>query len=287
MAVNPLITAEELAAVLGHERLRVLDCSVASVILPDLGFELRSGRAAWLEGRIPGSQHVDLLTELSDQDAAQRVMMPPVHQICEVLTARGVANGDQIVLYDRDRNMFAARVWWMLRAAGIPAARVLDGGWQTWTIESRPVESGPAPGPTRASLTPTSPTRAFVGREEVLESLGSSTCVIDALQAETFRGERRDYGRPGHIPGAHNVPFTRLVDPDTHRYLPLDQLRDLFAIAGALDAPQVITYCGAGVAASSAALVLTMLGAADVAVYDGSMLEWANDPELPLVCGDR
>ena len=82
-----------------------------------------------------------------------------------------------------------------------------------------------------------------------------------------------------------NVVARDLVDPKTHAYLPADVLRAKFQAAGALDAKRVVTYCGAGIAASSDAFVLTLLGRDDVAVYDASLSEWANDPSLPMERG--
>ena len=90
------------------------------------------------------------------------------------------------------------------------------------------------------------------------------------------------YGRPGRITGSGNVAARDLVDPKTHAYLPADALREKFEAAGALHAGRVITYCGGGIAASSDAFVLALLGKDDVAVYDASLSEWANDPSLPM-----
>ena len=90
------------------------------------------------------------------------------------------------------------------------------------------------------------------------------------------------YGRAGHIPSSVNVPTVSLIDPVTHAYLPVDQLREQFEAGGALNRERVITYCGGGIAASSDALVLTLLGVPNVAVYDGSLLEWAGDAALPM-----
>lgn len=95
------------------------------------------------------------------------------------------------------------------------------------------------------------------------------------------------YGRPGHIPSSVNVSFLGILDPDTHAYLKPEQLRAQFAKVGAMDKDRVITYCGGGIAASSDAFILTLLGVDNVAVYDGSMTEWAADPTLPLVTGDE
>jgi thiosulfate/3-mercaptopyruvate sulfurtransferase len=118
----------------------------------------------------------------------------------------------------------------------------------------------------------------------VLAALGDTgACVLNALTAERHRGTGGvAYGRPGRIAGSVNVPAQDLVDPQTHAYLPADVLRAKFQASGALDAKRVVTYCGAGIAASSDALVLTLLGRDDVAVYDASLSEWAVDPTLPM-----
>jgi thiosulfate/3-mercaptopyruvate sulfurtransferase len=93
------------------------------------------------------------------------------------------------------------------------------------------------------------------------------------------------YGRAGRIAGSANVPAQSLVDPATHAYLPAAVLRERFAAAGVLEAGRVITYCGGGIAASSDAFVLTLLGHDHVSVYDASLSEWAADPSLPMETG--
>jgi len=110
--------------------------------------------------------------------------------------------------------------------------------------------------------------------------------VLNALTEERHRGTGGvAYGRPGRIAGSLNVPAQSLVDPTTHAYLPADVLRERFSEAGVLAAGRVITYCGAGIAASSDAFVLTLLGHENVAVYDASLSEWATDPSLPMETG--
>lgn len=90
------------------------------------------------------------------------------------------------------------------------------------------------------------------------------------------------FGRKGRITGSVNVPFMALHDPDSGRYLPPEQLWEQFEAVGSSKAERIITYCGGGIAASNAAFILTLLGYDNVAVYDGSMLEWGNDPSLPM-----
>jgi thiosulfate/3-mercaptopyruvate sulfurtransferase len=124
-------------------------------------------------------------------------------------------------------------------------------------------------------------------KEDVLASIESgATCLINALPKEEHTGDVQVYARAGHIAGSVNVPSRALLDPNTQEYLPLEEIRRIVAPTGALDRERVITYCGGGIAASSDAFVLTLLGHRNVAVYDGSLLEWAADEALPMEVGE-
>lgn len=285
--MQQLVDSAWLEARLGRDDLCVLHCSITHLTdeagKPDYG----SGRSGWAEGHIPGSQHVDLVGDLSDKNSEIPLMMPSLDQLREALEAVGVSDGRQVVLYDNNFSMWATRVWWMLRAVSIDAA-VLDGGWRTWAQEGRPVEIGDQQPEPIGTLTLTPRPGAFATKEQVLDQLGDeSSCLIDALHPKVFRGERQDYKRPGHIPGAQNVPALHIVDRESHQFLSLDDLRQCFESTSASSAGHVITYCGAGVAGSSAAFALGLLGISNVAVYDGSLNEWAADPALPMTTGDH
>jgi thiosulfate/3-mercaptopyruvate sulfurtransferase len=174
----------------------------------------------------------------------------------------------------------------MLRAFGFDDAAVLDGGWRSWTNDGRPISVDPPTAHPPSEFVVRFRPGLFVGTDEVRSAIDRpEDCIVDALPRAMYRGERQDYARPGHIPGARNVPFGDLVDLDTHRYLPEDQLRAVFAEVLSAGPDRVITYCGGGIAASSDAFVLNVLGVENVAVYDGSLSEWAADPALPLVTG--
>lgn len=286
--VNPQFLVETgwLAQHLDDPSVRVLECTVILHPDPDRGYRVESGRAAWEAGHIPGSGFADLPQDLSDPDSALRFMMPPADRFAAGMSRYGVGDGVRVVLYDRAQNMWAARVWWMLRAFGFDDAAVLDGGWRKWTLDGRPISSAPdAPRPARFVARPRP--GLFVGKEAVLGTLGDrAACVVNALTEEQHRGTGGvTYGRPGRIAGSANVPARAIVDPKTHAYLPPDELRKRFAQAGVLDAGRVVTYCGGGIAASSDAFVLFLLGHDDVAVYDASLSEWANDPSLPMETG--
>jgi len=282
--MDRLVSGAWLEKELGVPDLRVLDCSVAMEVLPDGSLSYRPGQPAWEGHHIPGSAHVDLVHQISDPSSPFPFMLPPPGQFSAVMSALGVGDGTRVVLYDSLMNVWAARVWWMLRALGFDDAAVLDGGWRGWTADGRPISADPEPGWPPVTFTVRVRPDFFVGKEEVLAAIDRNEVgIVDALPPDVYRGDRHDYARPGHIPGAVNVPFAALVDPDTHRYLPEAQLRAAFSGVLSADPERVITYCGGAIAASSDAFILNLLGVDDVAIYDGSLSEWSADPSLPLV----
>ena len=285
---NPqfLVETDWLAAHLDDPALRVLECTTILHPLAEGGYRAESGRATWAAGHIPRSGFADLTDDLCDGTSSLRFMMPSAEQMAASMARLGVGEGTRVVLYDRFVNMWAARVWWMLRAVGFEPAAVLNGGWRKWTHEGRPTSIEPCSYPPARFVARPRPD-LFAGKGAVLAGLGErATCVLNALGEEQHRGTGGvTYGRPGRIAGSANVPARSLVDPTTHAYLAPNVLRERFAAAGALAAGQVITYCGGGIAASSDAFVLTLLGHERVAVYDASLSEWATDPTLPMETG--
>jgi thiosulfate/3-mercaptopyruvate sulfurtransferase len=283
-----LVETDWMAQHLDDPGVRLLECNVYLHPAPDMpgGFRVESGRAKWAEGHIPGAGFVDLQEELSDRTSKLRFMMPPAEQFAEGVGRAGVGDGVRVILYDRAVNMWAARIWWMLRAFGFDNAAVLNGGFKKWTVEGRPVSTDAGTRPAR-TFTPRPRPALMADKAGVLAALGeSNACVLNALSEEQHRGTAGStYGRPGRIAGSVNVVARELVDPQTHAYLPADVLRAKFQAVGALDAKRVVTYCGGGIAASSDAFILTLLGRDDVAVYDASLSEWANDPAMPMERG--
>lgn len=288
-----LVETDWLQANLDDPNLRIFDCTVYLTNYFDESagrkLDIVSGRAHWEEGHIPGSGFAELMNELCDPDNKRFFApMPKPDQFAAVMSRYGVGLGTRVVLYDDMVNIWAARIWWMLRYFGFEDAAVLNGGWKKWTSEGRPVSTAPctyAPGPfvakPRTSLVAT--------KDEVLASIDSSSaCIIDALDADEYagRGPVR-YGRPGHIPTSTNASFLEVLDPETNAYRAPEELRTIFEQAGAFDSKRVLTYCGGGIAASGAAFLLTLLGHENVALYDGSMTEWAADRTLPLITGER
>jgi len=279
---TPLVECSWLQDHLTGPDLRILDCSVIRNDHPDGTYSFSSGREVWSAAHIPGSIFVDVLSDLSDPKQAVHLMMPPIEEFAAIMAGFGVGNATQVVLYDNSNHAWAARVWWMLRVCGFDSAAVLNGGWQKWREEGRPVTTATRQYP-RATFT-TRPRRELMAtKADVLAALGKpEVSIINALSPQMFNGEKIYFPRPGRIPGSSNVYCQTLVEPEQNTYVDIVRMRQLFEPTGALGAGRVITYCGGGIAASSDALALTMLGVKNIAVYDGSMAEWTADPDTPM-----
>jgi thiosulfate/3-mercaptopyruvate sulfurtransferase len=285
---GPLVATEWLAASLGAPDLRIFDVSVFLHPQPEgRGYRVESGRDRFLKGHIPGSVFLDLIEELSEPGGGLPFTMPPAEVAAKKLGAAGIGPDSRVVAYSMGSVMWATRLWWMLRSLGFDRAAVLDGGFAKWRREGRPVstEASDYP-PTTMPISPRPSLWADLSEVRRVSAEGRA-CTVNALSPEVYRGEKNTYGRPGHIPGSHNVFYDSLLDPESGIFLPITELRERFAGTGALASPRVITYCGGGISATMDALALTMLGHPNVAVYDGSMSEWVRDPDLPLTLGSE
>ncbi len=243
-------------------------------------------RADFEKGHIPGAQFIDLQADLSDSSQRLRFMLPSAEAFAAAMSRFGVGEGTRVVLYSTANPWWATRVWWLLRVFGFDNAAVLNGGWQKWVREGRPVETGPAKPRPPGHFVVRELRPLMVGKDEVLHAIGDGgVCTLNALAPEQHAGSGgNSYGRPGRIKGSVNLPAAHLLDPATNEFLPPAELRRRFEAVGAFD-KEVITYCGGGIAASADALALVMLGHPMVRLYDASMSEWAVDPTLPMETG--
>jgi thiosulfate/3-mercaptopyruvate sulfurtransferase len=281
-----LIDTATLEHRLGEPGLRILDCTTHLIPDPETTYQVVPGRADFEQGHIPGAQFVDVQGDVSDNSHRLRFMLPSAEAFAAAMSRFGVGDGTQVVLYSTANPWWATRVWWLLHVFGFDAAAVLDGGWQKWSREGRPVETGPAKSHPAANFGVREPRPLMVGKEEVLRAIGNgAVCTLNALAPEQHAGTGgNSYGRPGRIAGSVNLPAAHLLDPATNAFLPADELRRRFGQFGAF-AKEVITYCGGGIAASADAFALVMLGHPNVKLYDASMSEWAVDPSLPMETG--
>ncbi|HVC56185.1 MAG TPA: sulfurtransferase [Stellaceae bacterium] len=283
-----LVESEWLAAHLADPNLRIFDCTVHLIPNPDIGYVAKPGREDFEKGHIPGAQFIDLQADLSAPHPKLRFMLPSAEAFAAAMGRFGVGNDARVVIYSTTTPQWASRVWWMLRNYGFDNAAVLNGGFKKWASEGRPIETGAAKPRSPATFTVRTDRKLMVGKEAVLAALGDgAVCTINALSPQQHTGTGGTvYGRVGRIAKTVNVPAAALLDPQTGAYLPAPQLRARFDAVGAFEKPRVITYCGGGIAASSDALVLTMLGHPDVRLYDASMSEWSNEPSLPMETGE-
>ena len=280
--MDALVSTDELAAGLDAEDLRVFDCTVFLRRSDDGPYRVEPGRSDFEAGHIPGSAFLDQVDELSDADSALRFTALAPDRLAAAFAARGVGPGTRVVLYDRAFNMWATRVWWLLRSIGFDRAAVLDGGWKAWTTDDRDQAIGAGATHPPGELTAAPRSGLIVGRGEVeAATADDSVCLVNALSPKVHDGSDSSYGRAGRIPSSTNVYAVSLVDPETHRYHPVDELRETFDAAG-VDDGRIITWCGGGIAATSDAFILTaLLGRSDVGIYDGSLSEWVA-ADLPL-----
>ena len=283
-----IVETDWLASNLDDATLRIFDCTTHLIYTPEGSadpYSVKSGREDYETGHIPGADFLDLQGELSVQASPFRFTLPPAEQFVDAVSRHGVGDGVRVVLYSTGNAQWATRIWWMLRAFGFDDAAVLNGGWQKWQAENRPVSTAPANNPT-ANFVPKPRPDLFVGKDAVLSAIGDTgICTINALGAALHNGDDRRYGRPGRVPGSVNIPAASLLDPETNRFLEPAAAAKHFQDVGTDKAERIITYCGGGIAATLDAFLLHQLGYEHIAVYDDSMSEWAKDESLPIETG--
>lgn len=268
-----LVETDWLAGHLGAPDLVILD---GSWHLPT---EKRDAKAEYLAEHIPGALFFDI-DDLSDEASPLPHMLPSTVKFASRMKRMGIGDGLRIVVYDTAGLFSAARVWWTFRAMGHEDVVVLNGGLKKWKSEGRPVTSEPPPPRTQRHFTPRLNASLVRDQSEVSALIDNRTAQIaDARGAGRFTGsepEPRPGLRAGHIPGARNVPYSSLLNPDGTLKQPAE-LRAAFEAAGIDVRRPVVTSCGSGITAAILALALAQIGRPDAAVYDGSWAEWGRE----------
>lgn len=301
---TPLVGTAWLADRLKDPDLRVVDVRWRARFENDRGIST-DDHDGYLEGHIPGAVFLAMRRDLSDPDNPVPDMLPPPGQFARVMEGIGVGDDSLVVVYDNSGfSLGADRLWWALSYYGHERVAVLDGGLREWRREGRPLETA-APAIAPATFHPKPHPDWIATKEEVKAAMADpGSAIVDCLGADMYSGrDSHPWGaRPGHIPGAVNVPFYANIDPalmdltmaERERLIAADQpltfasretLEKLYADAGIEPDSDVITYCGVGFAASCGLLALRLLGHPKARLYDGSWAEWSADPALPVETG--
>lgn len=274
-----LVSTEWLQDHLAAPDVRVVD---GSWYLPAMK---RDAKAEFAAAHIPGAVYFDI-DEIADTASPLPHMLPSPEKFSARVRKLGLGDGSRIVAYDGLGLFSAARIWWMFRVFGHNDVAVLDGGLPKWKRENRPLESG-ASAPRDRHFTARVNSLLVRDLGQMRRNLGSGReQVLDARSRGRFHGtepEPRPGLRSGHIPDAKNMPWNEILDPAHGTVLSAGALAGKFRDADIDPAKPVVCSCGSGVSACTLALGLHLIGAKQVAVYDGSWSEWGGRADTPVV----
>ncbi len=280
-----LISAQDLLA------LRAGD---ADLVLLDCRFDLANasaGEAAYAAGHIPGAHYLHLDRDLSsDKIDAQgrfrgRHPLPTRERFATLVGALGITPRTQVVVYDAQGGMFAARPWWMLRWLGHDAVAVLDGGLQAWQAAGGTLDTA-VPARSDAPAYPLGDrTMPTIEADALLQKLDAVT-VVDARAPERYRGEVEPLDKAaGHIPGARNRFFQHNLGSDGRFKSPETLHAEFSAVLEGRNLSTVIQQCGSGATACHNILAMEHAGLGTTRLYPGSWSEWCADPSRPVAKG--
>jgi thiosulfate/3-mercaptopyruvate sulfurtransferase len=287
--LGPLVSTEWLLEHVADASLVLLDARVTRVLGP-------GGRKQYVadpqryevDGHIPGAQFVDLKTGLSDPSSGLNFTLPSATALETAFRELGVRDDSAVVAYDDDTGIWAARIWWLLRSLGHRGVAVLNGGLRAWVAAGGELDHAPGAPATAGDLVADPQPGFFIGHEDVkaLSASPQAQTLLCALDHDVFTGERRSgASRDGHIPGSASFPYAALVDD--HGLIDPSRVAPELAGAGIDAHAPLVTYCGGGVTACGVALALAAAGHTNVAIYDGSLQQWAADDGTAMAIGER
>lgn len=262
-----LASADWLAENLGASGLRILDCRWRVD---------GSARRLYAAGHVPGAIHLDWASELVDPDDGRPFQLAGPEPFATAMSRAGVGDGMTVVVYDDTAALYAARVWWSLRAYGFDAVRILDGGWPGWVASGRPVSTGVPRLRNATVFTPRLDPRRRLSTADVASLVASGQALlIDARTPAEYLGQGGPAPRRGHIPGALNVPVALLAGSDGQPFARADVLKRLLGESGVSRDRRIVVYDATGIGAAKLCFVLELLGFEDIALYDGGWADWA------------
>jgi thiosulfate/3-mercaptopyruvate sulfurtransferase len=276
-----LISTAELAAHLDDPSFVIVDVR-HDLMQPDTW-----GEAQFAAGHIPGAHFVHLDRDLAARKTGKngRHPLPSPEAAAAHFGQLGIDATKQVVAYDQQTGMYAARFWWMLRWLGHDGAAVLDGGFDKWQREGHPVTTSVAP--PRPATFPIRRTLPVASADEVLASLAKrSLLVVDARTPERYRGEAEPIDPiAGRIPGSVNRPASQNLGADFTFKSPRALREEFERLLSGTPPERVVQSCGSGVTACHNVLAMEVAGFATTRLYPGSWSEWSADPSRPIARG--
>jgi thiosulfate/3-mercaptopyruvate sulfurtransferase len=251
--------------------------------------EVDEDTSAYGKGHIEGAVKLDWKTDL--QDPLRRDFVSR-EQFEQLLSERGISNDDTVVLYGGNNNWFAAYAYWYFKLYGHSDVKLIDGGRKKWELDSRPLSSEPVSRPATQyqAKDQDKDIRAF--RDEVVDAIGQKN-LVDVRSPDEFTGKlvapahlpQEGAQRPGHIPTAVNVPWSKAANEDG-TFRSDEELAKLYAEAGLDTSKDTIAYCRIGERSSHTWFVLReLLGHQNVKNYDGSWTEYGSLVGVPIEKG--
>jgi thiosulfate/3-mercaptopyruvate sulfurtransferase len=259
---------------------------------PGLVFvEVDEDTTAYDGGHLPGAVKLNWKSDL--QDPVRRDFVDKAG-FEKLLSSKGITNDDTVVLYGGNNNWFAAYAYWYFKLYGHESVKLIDGGRKKWELDGRPLT---ADLPDRVETTYVAKDqdlsiRAF--RDEVVAAIGTKN-LVDVRSPDEFAGKlvapahlpQEGAQRPGHIPTAVNVPWSKAANEDG-TFKSDEELAKLYAEAGLDEGKDTIAYCRIGERSSHTWFVLReLLGHENVKNYDGSWTEYGSLVGVPVVLGDE
>lgn len=263
-----LASFEELQGRLGAPDLRILDARA---------------KGAYEKGHLPGAVWVD--PKAVEARAAQPGVLTDRESWETWIRPLGIGPETMVLVYDDNRQLDAARVWWLLGYLGVERVGLVDGGFALWSSEGRPVtQEDPKVEPRPFPVSFHAARRA--SRAEVLAAVEArSARIIDARSEAEYTGEDKKSRRGGHVPAACHLEWKNFVKPDG-RFPPLDEIREKVVKAGVKPGEPVITHCQGGGRAAVDAFVFERLGHPSRNYYE-SWADWGNAEDTPVETGSK
>ncbi|MBH0780597.1 sulfurtransferase [Nocardia bovistercoris] len=252
--------------------------------------EVDEDTSAYDGGHIEGAVRLDWKKDLQDQVRRDFVNQ---EQFSDLLSARGISNDDQVVLYGGNNNWFAAYAYWYFKLYGHTDVKLLDGGRKKWELDGRPLSADAVSRPATQykAAAPDLSIRAF--RDEVIAAIGTKN-LVDVRSPDEFSGKilapahlpQEQSQRPGHIPSAINVPWSKAANEDG-TFKSDAELTEIYKEAGLDGEKETIAYCRIGERSSHTWFVLQeLLGHQNVKNYDGSWTEYGSLVGAPIELGE-